>query len=58
MDTVESLGTFVEIEAIDKNGIGKEKLLEQCNFYMSQFKISKEDLISVSYSDLILRKRD
>lgn len=56
IDSVKDLGTFVEIEAIDSNGmIGKEKLLEQCNFYLDLFKIRKEDLISNSYSDLLLK---
>ena len=57
IDSVKDLGTFVEIEAIDPNGkIGKEKLLEQCNYYLDLFKIRKEDLISNSYSDLLLKK--
>jgi len=57
IDTVKDLGTFVEIEAIDKDGtIGKDKLLEQCNFFLDLFKIPQEDLISVSYSDLLLQK--
>ncbi len=55
IDTVRGLGTFVEIEAIDKDGtIGKEKLLEQCEFYLDLFGISEEDLIAVSYSDLLM----
>lgn len=57
IDRVEDLGTFVEIEAIDNDGtIGKDKLLEQCQFFLDLFKISQEDLISVSYSDLLLQK--
>ena len=57
LDTVQGLGMFMEIEAIDKDGdIGKEKLLEQCNKYLKYFEISKSDLISVSYSDLLLEK--
>jgi len=57
LDNVKNLGTFVEIEAIDyKGNIGKEKLLNQCNYYMDLFKISKKDLISVSYSDLLSKK--
>jgi len=57
IDVVEDLGTFVEIEAIDNDGtIGKDKLLEQCQFFLDLFKISQEDLISVSYSDLLLQK--
>lgn len=58
LDRVNDLGTFLEIEAIDKNRtIGKEKLLKQCHHYMDLFKISESDLISVSYSDLILEKQ-
>ncbi|MFT4644836.1 MAG: adenylate cyclase class 2 [Planctomycetota bacterium] len=57
IDTVKDLGAFIEIEAIDKDGtIGEGKLLEQCNYYLDLFKISNENLISVSYSDLILEK--
>jgi len=53
---VKDLGTFVEVEAIDKDGsIGKEKLLEQCNEYLKKFDIKDKDLISVSYSDLLLK---
>ncbi len=57
IDTVQELGTFMEIEAIDESGsIGKEKLLEQCNEYLKLFSISDADLISVSYSDLLLKR--
>ena len=57
IDTVENLGTFIEIEAIDKDGnIGRERLLEQCNSFLELFNIRQEDLISVSYSDLLLNK--
>lgn len=59
IDTVEELGTFIEIEAIDKNRtIGKEKLLQQCQHYLDLFKISESNLISVSYSDLLLEKQE
>jgi len=54
LDTVEKLGTFVEIEAIDGDGsIGEEKLLLQCEHYMKLFGIKEEDLLSTSYSDMI-----
>lgn len=57
IDKVKGLGTFVEIEAIDQDGtIGKDKLLEQCDYYLSLFEIKKEDLISNSYSDLLMEK--
>jgi adenylate cyclase, class 2 len=56
-DTVEGLGTFVEVEAIDKDGtIGKEKLQTQCEEYAALFGIADKDYCSVSYSDMILAK--
>lgn len=55
LDNVIGLGTFVEIEAIDKDdSIGKEKLREQCDFYLGLFGIQNKDLLADSYSDLIL----
>lgn len=55
VDEVQELGDFVEIEAIDKDGsIGEEKLYEQCKYYLSLFRIREEDLIDVSYSDMVL----
>src|SRR3989344_4447697 len=57
LDDVKDLGKFVEIEAIDKEGkIGKENLLVQCQLYMDLFDIKGGDLISNSYSDLLLNK--
>jgi len=56
-DRVEQLGTFVEVEAIDKTGtIGVEKLKAQCDFYAAFFDIKPADYIAFSYSDLILEK--
>lgn len=56
-DTVQNLGTFIEVEAIDKDGsIGKEKLQEQCDFYAAMFDIKQEDFMAVSYSDMIIAK--
>jgi predicted adenylyl cyclase CyaB len=55
IDTVNQLGTFVEIEAIDSNeAIGEETLQKQCEEYMNLFGIRAEDLINHSYSDMIL----
>jgi len=57
LDTVQELGTFVEIEARSQNtSLTKQELLEQCNYYLDLFKIPKEDLVSRSYSDLLLQK--
>ena len=58
IDEVEELGSFVEIEAIDKTGnIGAEKLYEQCREYLALFRISDEDLINNSYSDMLMKKK-
>jgi predicted adenylyl cyclase CyaB len=58
IDKVKNLGTFVEIEAIDEGGnIDEEKLREQCKFYLDLFGIQQKDLISVSYSDLLLKRQ-
>lgn len=55
IDEVEHLGSFVEIEAIDRDGrIGEEKLRRQCQYYLNLFKIKEEDLVEVSYSDLAM----
>jgi len=54
IDKVKELGSFIEIEAIDKDGdIGETKLQEQCEYYMELFEISKQDLVAESYSDLV-----
>ena len=57
IDEVPGLGSFAEIEASNKYAdLPQEKLQEQCDFYMRELKIKDEDLISVSYSDLLLDK--
>lgn len=54
-DTVAGLGTFVEVEAIDKDGtIGKEKLQAQCDEYAALFNIETAEFCSHSYSDMIM----
>ncbi len=58
LDKVRDLGSFVEIEAIDAFGnMGKERLQQQCQFYVNLFKVREEDLVSCSYSDLLLHKK-
>lgn len=55
IDTVAGLGKFVEIEAQDVDvSISIEKLHEQCRRFMELFNISQEDLLSRSYSDLLM----
>ncbi len=59
IDTVQGLGDFVEIEAIDEKGeFTLEQLQSQCNFYMKFLNIQDKDLIEVSYSDMILELKD
>lgn len=54
IDNVKNIGSFIEIEAIDKEGnIGEEKLKEQCTKYIKLLKVKSSDLIDKSYSDLI-----
>jgi len=58
-DTIPELGTFIEVEAIDKNGnLGIEKLKEQANKYAALFNIKPSDYIALSYSDLILKSTE
>lgn len=56
IDEVEGLGYFVEIEASNLMHPTKTEaeLNEQCNYYMNALKINREDLIHVSYSDMLL----
>jgi predicted adenylyl cyclase CyaB len=53
-DTIENLGTFIEVEAIDiDNSFSIEELKEQCNKYFSYFELKETDLVAESYSDLV-----
>jgi adenylate cyclase, class 2 len=55
IDEVEGLGSFAEIEAGNiGNDLSKEELLKQCEYYIQQFGIKENDLIEVSYSDMLL----
>jgi adenylate cyclase class 2 len=55
IDEVPGLGSFVEIEAGNiLADLSQEELKEQCEFYLREFGIKPEDLIDVSYSDMLL----
>lgn len=57
-DEVKELGTFIEVEAIDKdNNIGIEKLKQQCAGYIALLQIEEQDFVAESYSDLLLAKK-
>ena len=54
IDDVAGLEQFVEIEAIDDDESRTEdELHRQCRFYMSELGIEDEDLISMSYSEML-----
>ena len=56
IDEVPGLGSFVEIEAGNMLADFTEKeLKDQCDFYMKEFVINPDDLIDVSYSDMLLK---
>jgi adenylate cyclase class 2 len=59
IDEVPELGSFVEIEAgnilADRS---EEELLAQCHFYLKEFGIKEEDLIAVSYSDMMMNLKE
>lgn len=58
LDKVKDLGEFIEIEAIGNENADKEDLMKQCKFYLNLFSIEAEDLIPVSYSDMLLEKQN
>lgn len=58
IDEVIGLGNFIEIEAIsENNSLCEEKIKKQCDYYKRLFNIKDRDLISNSYSDMLLNKR-
>ena len=57
LDEVSELGAFVEIEAGNiLADLSQEELKEQCDYYIKEFGIKEEQLISNSYSDMLLDK--
>lgn len=58
LDTVEGLGTFFEIE-VGKSELSDESgQYEQCRELLKQLNISEEHLVTGSYSDMMLAKRN
>lgn len=56
LDEVEGLGCFVEIEAIDDDGSkGIEFIKKQCDFYVRELQIKESDLLTMSYSDMLMK---
>lgn len=56
IDEVDGLGGFVEIEAIDEKGTRNEaSLTQQCQYFLELLGIQEENLLTDSYSDMLLR---
>jgi adenylate cyclase class 2 len=56
LDRVRGLGQFVEVEAITRSG-DVRKVRAQARKFQKLFAISSADIVPLSYSDMILRKR-
>ncbi len=55
LDLVKGLGTFLEIEArSEADGLAEETLNRQCRQLMDEFGVRNDDLVSDSYSDLLM----
>ena len=57
IDEVEGLGSFVEIEAgdleIDRT---VEELRKLCDYYMELLEVKEENLVNISYSDMLMNR--
>ncbi len=56
LDNVKNLGKFIEIEVNGTDKSNKQNLMEQCKFYLNLFNINNNDLIPVSYSDMLIQQ--
>ena len=58
LDRLDGLGEFVEVEAIDLTGeLGPERRLAQCRELMAALGVADDDLLTDSYSDMLLARR-
>jgi Adenylate cyclase, class 2 (thermophilic) len=56
-DDVKDLGSFVEVEAIDRDGtLGLEKIKNQCEEFRKLLNIQNDQFKAESYSDLLVKK--
>ncbi|MBN2239543.1 MAG: class IV adenylate cyclase [Dehalococcoidales bacterium] len=54
LDTVDSLGTFIEFEYRMTASVMKDNHVEELEFLRRHFGITRDSLVKVSYSDLVL----
>lgn len=58
LDEVRGLGSFLEIEVMDPEyRFGEEELRRRCAELMARLGVSPDDLVSHSYSDLLLERK-
>lgn len=53
LDTVPNLGKFLEIEAIETDSQDQGSLRKQCDYFLRLFEIKENQLVSISYADLM-----
>ena len=57
IDEVPGLGSFIEIEAGNVLAdLSQPELNAQCDFYMKELRIEQQDLVEISYSDMLMEK--
>ncbi len=56
IDSVKNLGDFLEFEVIVKSGIQQARSL--LDFLVHRFNVKRSSFVAVSYSDLMLRRRN
>jgi adenylate cyclase class 2 len=57
LDRVKGLGSFLEIEAqSETGGLAEETLARQCRQLMDELGVRADDLVSDSYSDLLMAR--
>jgi adenylate cyclase class 2 len=55
IDEVPGVGSFIEIEAGNIGvALSQQELHDQCEFYLKELRIANEDLVEISYSDMLL----
>lgn len=58
LDSVKSLGNFLEFEVACRTVLDERQAAGKMRFLKKEFGIKKKDMIAVSYSDILLRKNN
>lgn len=55
IDIVDGLGSFIEIEAGNiLADLSEKELRDQCNHYLHELNVGADDMVKVSYSDMLI----